>query len=116
MAFIAFSSSNIGTLLVMIFSIWFNQPSKQVIFSWRSQTLIELIPKIDPPSTYKDFRSISLCNIIYNIITKVLVHRLRPILTFIIGPYQSSFQPSMGTSDNSIVLHKIIHFMRRSKR
>jgi hypothetical protein len=52
-----------------------------------SDTLIALIPKIDPPTTYKDFRPISLCNIVYKLITKVLVHRLRPILNVIIGPY-----------------------------
>ena len=81
-----------------------------------SNTLIALIPKVEPPATYKDFRPISLCNIIYKIITKVLVHRLRPILSNIIGPYQSSFLPGRGTSDNSIVLQEIIHFMKRSKR
>lgn len=81
-----------------------------------SNTLIALIPKVDPPSTYKDFRPISLCNIVYKIITKVLVQRLRPILNNIIGPYQSSFLPGRGTSDNSIVLQEIIHYMRRSKK
>lgn len=81
-----------------------------------SDTLIALIPKIDTPQTYKDFRPISLCNITYKIITKVLVHRLRPILDNIIGPYQSSFLPGRGTSDNSIVLQEIVHFMRKSKR
>jgi exonuclease III len=81
-----------------------------------SDTLIALIPKNDTPSTYKYFRPISLCNIIYKIITKVLVHRLRPILNDIIGPFQSSFLPGRGTSDNSIVLQEIIHFMRKTKR
>ena len=38
-----------------------------------SDSLISLIPKIDPPKSYKDFRPISLCNIVYKIITKVLV-------------------------------------------
>ena len=64
-----------------------------------SNTFIALIPKVDPPNTYKDFRPISLCNIVFKIITKVLVQRLRPIL-----PYQSSFLPGRGTSDNSNVL------------
>jgi hypothetical protein len=81
-----------------------------------SDRLIALIPKVDHPNTYKDFQSISLCNIIYKIITKVLVHRLRPILNNIIGPYQSSFLLGRGTTDNAIVLQEIIHFMRRSKK
>jgi len=38
------------------------------------------------------------------------------ILNTIIGPYQSSFLPGRGTSDNAIVLQKIIHFMRRSRK
>ncbi|GAU20604.1 hypothetical protein TSUD_33400 [Trifolium subterraneum] len=80
-----------------------------------SNTLIALIPKIDTPKTFKDFRPISLCNIVYKLIAKVLVHRLRPILDNIIGPFQSSFLPGRGTSDNAIVLQEIIHFMKRSK-
>ena len=78
-----------------------------------SNTLIALIPKIDTPNKYKDFRPISLCNIVYKIITKVLVHRLRPILNNIIGPYQSSFLPGRGTFDNFIVLQEIVHYMRK---
>ena len=81
-----------------------------------SDTLIALIPKVDPPSTFKDFRPISLCNTVYKLITKVLVHRLRPILNVLIGPYQSSFLSGRGTTDNSIVLQKLVHFIRKTKR
>lgn len=49
-------------------------------------------------------------------ITKVLVHRLPLILDAIIGPYQSSFLPGRGTSNNVIILQEIIHFMRRYKK
>lgn len=63
-----------------------------------------LIPKHDDPHTFKDFRPISLCNVLYKLVTKVLVHRLRPFLGDLISPLQSSFIPGRGTKDNAILL------------
>ncbi|PNX93226.1 ribonuclease H, partial [Trifolium pratense] len=80
-----------------------------------AETLICLIPKIDCPKHFKDFRPISLCNTLYKLITKVLVNRLRPMLDSIIGPFQSSFLPGRGTCDNAIILQEIIHHMNKSK-
>ncbi|PNX93586.1 ribonuclease H, partial [Trifolium pratense] len=80
------------------------------------ETLIALIPKVDYPQNFKEFRPISLCNTIYKLITKVLVNRLRPYLDQIIGPYQSSFLPGRGTCDNAIVLQEVIHSMKKSKK
>ncbi|MCI05653.1 RNA-directed DNA polymerase (Reverse transcriptase), partial [Trifolium medium] len=81
-----------------------------------SETLIALIPKTDCPNNFKEFRPISLCNTVYKLITKIMVNRLRPFLTQIIGPYQSSFLPGRGTTDNAIILQEAIHSMRKSKR
>lgn len=81
-----------------------------------TDTLIALIPKVDSPKNFKEFRPISLCNTMYKILTKVLVHRIRPILCNLIGPFQSSFLPGRGTTDNAIVLQEIVHAMRRSKK
>lgn len=81
-----------------------------------TDTLIALIPKVDSPKSFKDFRPISLCNTIYKILTKVLVQRIRPILCSLIGPFQSSFLPGRGTTDNAIVLQEIVHAMKKSKK
>jgi hypothetical protein len=81
-----------------------------------SETLIALILKVDCPNNFKEFRPISLCNTVYKLITKILVNRLRPFLNQIVGPFQSSFLPGKGTTDNAIILQVVIHSMKKSKR
>lgn len=60
---------------------------------WRSgfsledinSTVVTLIPKIKDPTHISEFRPISLCNVIYKMITKVLVNRLKTFLDQIIS-------------------------------
>nr|KYP60645.1 Transposon TX1 uncharacterized [Cajanus cajan] len=63
-------------------------------------TLLVLIPKVDNLSYLNDFRPISLCNIAYKVITKILVAHIRPFLVNIVGPFQGRFIPRRGTTDN----------------
>lgn len=69
-----------------------------------TDTLIVLIQKGDHLSSFKDFRPISLYNVIYKLVTKALVNRLCPILSRIVSPLQSNFIPGRTTRDNAIVL------------
>ena len=43
-------------------------------------TFITLIPKKDKPESYDDFHPISLCNMVYNTITKTLSNRVKMVL------------------------------------
>ena len=45
-----------------------------------NETFICLIPKVKSPQKITEFRSISLCNVIYKIISKVLANRLKESL------------------------------------
>jgi hypothetical protein len=45
-----------------------------------NETAIVLIPKNEQPETLKDFRPISLCTVLYKVLAKCMVNRLRPIL------------------------------------
>ena len=58
-----------------------------------NETIISLIPKVDTPEKVTDLRPISLCNVVYKVVSKVLSSRLRDVLPNIITPFQSAFVP-----------------------
>lgn len=80
-----------------------------------NKCLISSILKIDNPKTVLQFRPITLCNVSYKIVSKILVNRLRPLLDKIVGPNQASFLPGRQTIDNVIVTQEIIHALENSK-
>lgn len=55
------------------------------------KTFIILIPKLLNPDSVNHYRLISLCNISYKIIAKLLVNRLKIVLPKIISPLQGAF-------------------------
>jgi len=80
-----------------------------------NQTTIVLIPKIKHPQDLRNFRPISLCNIIYKICTKVLANRLRMFLDEIIYEEQSTFVPGRLITNNVLVAYECTHYLKRKK-
>ena len=80
-----------------------------------NQTFIALIPKIQNPISPKDFRPISLCNVIFKIITKTLANRIKPCLPSLIHETQSAFVPGRQILDNGLLALENFHFMKNKK-
>jgi hypothetical protein len=79
-------------------------------------TKIILIPKSNQTIDLKDFRPISLCNVIYKIISKCLVNRIRPHLDGLIDETQSAFIPGRLLSDNALIAFECFHAIQRNRK
>eukprot|EP00253_Pinus_taeda_P019866 PITA_19866 len=72
-------------------------------------THLALIPKYPNPQSFDRFRPISLCNVSYKIISKILANRLKSILPAIISENQGGFVPRRQIIDNVIIIQEAIH-------
>eukprot|EP00253_Pinus_taeda_P022784 PITA_22784 len=70
---------------------------------------IALIPKEANPKSFDRFRPISLCNVSYKIITKIIANRLKKLLPIIISENQGGFVPKRQIIDNVILIQEAIH-------
>ena len=78
-----------------------------------NHTLITLIPKISFPQEVSHFKPISLCNVLYKVISKIMVNRLKPFMDSIISPYQNAFIQGRNISDNILLMRLWIHIERK---
>ncbi|KAI0516632.1 hypothetical protein KFK09_009309 [Dendrobium nobile] len=71
-------------------------------------TAIALIPKFPHASNISDFRPISLCNVFYKIIAKILANRIKDIMPLIIHKNQAGFVQGRVSIDNIILAYEIL--------
>lgn len=111
-----------------IFSTLFRSTSKQSYGKlWKKQdrctrssplksTFIALVPKVEDSSTPDKFRPITLCNIMYKLISKILANMLKPLLPLLISPEQTWYVEGRQILDGIILSHEVIHSLKVLKK
>eukprot|EP00253_Pinus_taeda_P029420 PITA_29420 len=87
----------------------------QKIGGCTNSAFLTLIPKEKGANPFNRFRPISLCNIGYKVITKVIANRLKKILPKIIPENQGGFIHGRQLVDNFILVQEAIHSSLRRK-
>ena len=80
-----------------------------------NDALLVLIAKVSKPERMSQFRPISLCDVLFKIITKIMVIRLKRLMPKLIGPTQSNIILGRLSADNIVVVQEAVHSMRRKK-
>lgn len=62
------------------------------------------------------FIPISLCNVCYKIISKIIANRLKIVLEKFIGSFQSAFVKGWMISYNYIIAHEILRSFKRRRK
>ena len=73
-----------------------------------------MIPKVKNPERVSEFRPISLCNVIYKMVSKVIANRLKPMLNKIILETQSAFVAERLITDSILIAYESLHHMKTS--
>jgi hypothetical protein len=78
-----------------------------------NSTFLVLIPKIDSPLSFDDYRPISLCNLIYKIVSKVISNRIKPFLGRGLSAEQLGFLKGRRIQDAIGAAHECIHSIKQ---
>ncbi|KAK3021135.1 hypothetical protein RJ639_045908 [Escallonia herrerae] len=81
----------------------------------QNHTHIAPIPKLENPTVVSHYRLISLCNINYKLISKILASHLQSVLNKLVSLLQAAFVPNRLISDNSIIVQELWHTMKNKK-
>ena len=81
-----------------------------------NDTYICLILKVKSPQKITEFRPISLCNVVYRLISKILANRLKRVLDAVIDELQSAFVPGRLITDNVLVAFETMHCIDQRKK
>ena len=82
----------------------------------KDHSFLTLIPKKEKTIYFADFRPISLCNLVYKLISKFIALRLKPHLDSHISQEQFGFLKNRQIVDPIGITHEILHTVKTKNK
>lgn len=80
-----------------------------------NKSFIVIVPRLKQATEFRHFRLINLCNFTYNIISKIITHKLKELMPRMISPNQGAFVEGIWIADNTVLAHELVHKVRKFK-
>jgi hypothetical protein len=81
-----------------------------------NSTFLALIPKENNPTTFGDYRPISLCNLCYKLISKIISNRIKPFLSRKMSVEQLGFLEGRRIQDALGTAFECLHSLAKKKK
>lgn len=79
-------------------------------------TNIFLIPKVEAPDSFAKFRPISLCSVVYKVLSKIMVAGMVPLLDKLISHEQYAFIQGRSIFDNIFIAQELVQRLNKKVR
>ena len=80
-----------------------------------SSTLLTLITKCDKPTSFSDFHLISIYNLIYKVISKVISNRIKPKMVKVLSKEEFGFLDNRQITKVVGIIHECLHSIKLKK-
>lgn len=77
--------------------------------------ILALVPKSPGAYAVSDYRPVSCCNIVYKVISKLLVKKLKPLLSEFVVPNQTAFVKGRLLVENTVLASEIVQGYHKNK-
>lgn len=78
-----------------------------------NHTMVCLIPKVKQSEQMSDLRPISLCNVLFRVLPRVLANILKTYLPTLISANQNAFVEGRLLTDDALIAFEVNHYIKR---